>query len=123
MKKAYRLDAVHLLKLTVLCYASLAVDGIVALRVPLSFTKQVSQSCPVLFEIFIHARCHPAQVGDLNACASQLDHGYTITDAEFYASNWSKWIRGMLGLDSSDSPRCATPRSFCWPHFHVREGR
>ncbi|CAM9165315.1 unnamed protein product [Pylaiella littoralis] len=44
-------------------------------------------------------------VGDLNACASQLDHGFTMTDTQFYASNWSKWIRGMLGMDSSDPPR------------------
>lgn len=48
-------------------------------------------------------------MGDLNACASQLDHGYTITDANFFASNWSKWIRGMLGLDSSHPPRCVAP--------------
>ena len=46
-----------------------------------------------------------AKVGDLNACASQLDHGFTISDAEFFASDWSKWIRGMLGFDSSDAPR------------------
>ncbi|CAM9395444.1 unnamed protein product, partial [Hapterophycus canaliculatus] len=44
-------------------------------------------------------------VGDLNACASQLDHGFTMTDADFYGSNWSKWIRGMLGMGSSDAPR------------------
>lgn len=44
-------------------------------------------------------------MGDLNACASQLDHGFTMTDTQFYASNWSKWIRGMLGMDSSDPPR------------------
>ncbi|CAM9158376.1 unnamed protein product [Ectocarpus sp. 4 AP-2014] len=44
-------------------------------------------------------------VGDLNACASQLDHGFTMTDSEFYASNWSKWIRGMLGLGSPEPPR------------------
>ena len=37
-------------------------------------------------------------MGDLNACVSQLDHGFTITDADFLASDWSKWIRGMLGL-------------------------
>ncbi|CAN0072066.1 unnamed protein product [Ectocarpus fasciculatus] len=28
-----------------------------------------------------------------------------MTDSEFYASNWSKWIRGMLGLDSPEPPR------------------
>lgn len=44
-------------------------------------------------------------MGDLNACASQLDHGFTMTDAQFYTSNWSKWIRGMLGLGSPDPPR------------------
>lgn len=46
-----------------------------------------------------------AKVGDLNACASQLDHGFTISDADFLASDWSKWIRGMLGFGSSDVPR------------------
>eukprot|EP00903_Cladosiphon_okamuranus_P007554 g7328.t1 len=44
-------------------------------------------------------------VGDLNACASQLDHGFALTDAEFYSSRWSKWIRRMLGLGSPDPPR------------------
>ncbi|CAM9193706.1 unnamed protein product [Laminaria digitata] len=44
-------------------------------------------------------------VGDLNACASQLDHGFTISDADFLASDWSKWIRWMLGSDSLDVPR------------------
>ncbi|CAM9845301.1 unnamed protein product [Scytosiphon promiscuus] len=44
-------------------------------------------------------------VGDLNACASQLDHGFTMTDADFYSSNWSKWIRGMLSMGSTDAPR------------------
>lgn len=45
------------------------------------------------------------QVGDLNACASQLDHGFTMTDADFYSSNWAKWIRRMLSMGSTDSPR------------------
>lgn len=41
----------------------------------------------------------------MNACASQLDHGFTMTDADFYSSKWSKWIRGLLGLGSPDPPR------------------
>ncbi|CAN0145110.1 unnamed protein product [Ectocarpus sp. 6 AP-2014] len=53
-------------------------------------------------------------VGDLNACASQLDHGFTMTDSEFYASNWSKWIRGMLGLGSPEPPRLVD----CFRHLH-----
>lgn len=50
----------------------------------------------------------PRQVGDLNSCASQLDHGFTMSDEEFYGSQWSMWIRGMLGLDSPDPPRYRT---------------
>lgn len=46
------------------------------------------------------------KVGDLNACASQLDHGFIMTDADFYSSKWSKWIRGMLSLGVPDPPRC-----------------
>lgn len=58
-----------------------------------------------IFSLCIYVKYGGQQVGDLNACASQLDHGFTMTDAQFYVSNWSKWIRGMLGLGSPDPPR------------------
>lgn len=68
------------------------------------------------------SRCCPrsldltgGKVGDLNACASQLDHGFTMTDADFYSSKWSKWIRGMLSLGSPDPPRLVTCVAFCFP--------
>lgn len=63
--------------------------------------------CPALFIVYVA----DLKVGDLNACASQLDHGFIMTDSEFYASNWSKWIRGMLGLDSPEPPRLVPPQS------------
>lgn len=64
-------------------------------------------SCAALFFVYVA----DLKVGDLNACASQLDHGFTMTDSEFYASNWSKWIRGMLGLGSPEPPRLVAPQN------------
>ncbi|CAM9594580.1 unnamed protein product, partial [Choristocarpus tenellus] len=59
-------------------------------------------------------------VGDLNACVSQLDHGFTMTDRDFYSSSWSRWIRNLLGLDNPNEP----PRLVdCFRRLHpMRKG-
>ncbi|KAG5188284.1 Endonuclease/exonuclease/phosphatase [Tribonema minus] len=45
----------------------------------------------------VRAGRHVVLAGDLNACASPRDHCFAMSEADFLASPWSRWIRRMLG--------------------------